>query len=299
MVDGSLPEGYGETRIVLLPVDPYRVHVYWEVSGSDRRRLKAHIEDGSLRPQPVLRFHDVTALPAGGVLASGSFDVKIAIESGNWYVHLIRPERAYVVDLGFRRTEGLFHRIARSNREETPRAWPHEEARPQRMRVVQADRAVLADHLEESPAVGRPEAVSEASGNRPRVEMVREGPRAAVGMASIPAVTAHADKIPDTGPADRPTESPREGGIRRMWKEPGTKKTRSVPTAETKGKEWGPLQIRSSADASENLKTQVTEIYEHRNTKVDLSILCDYLFVSGLSSGEIVQATKREDTESV
>ena len=114
--NGTLPAGYGKTRIVLLPVDPYLVHVYWEVSGSGTGFVKALVEAGALRPQAILRFHDVTAMPVGGVRAEGSFDVEVGIESRNWYVRLLSPEKSYVVDLGFRGRDGSFHRIARSNR---------------------------------------------------------------------------------------------------------------------------------------------------------------------------------------
>ncbi len=148
--NGTLPAGYGETRIVLLPIDPYLVHLYWEVSGSGTAFVKALVEVGALRSQAILRFHDVTAMPVGGVRAEGSFDVEVDIESRNWYVRLLSPEKSYVVDLGFRGRDGSFHRIARSNRGETPRAWPCAEAGQQRMRVVEVDGIVHADPVEEA-----------------------------------------------------------------------------------------------------------------------------------------------------
>lgn len=317
-VNGTLPEGYGETRVVLLPIDPYRVHVYWEVSGSNRRRVKALIEDGSLRPQAVLRFHDVTALPVGGVLASGSFDEEIEIESCNWYVHLRRPGRSYIADLGLRGTDGLFHRIGRSNRAETPRARPYEEAGPQRMRVVQVDGAVQLHHLGESPVVCDPAAVSEVSEIPPRVEMPLEGRRAVVGMPGLPAVGIRADKIPEIGTADGPTGPPGEGGIRRIRKEPGTEKAQRTPEIEGQGRESGLPRNPGPIHASETLRTKPEEIYERRkrlsqgekgpgpenpsaekqgSTEIDLSLLCEYFFVSGLSSGQVVKGAKSDDED--
>lgn len=317
-VNGILPEGYGETRVVLLPIDPYLVHVYWEVSGSDRIRVKALIEEESLRGQAVLRLHDVTALPVGGVLAAGSFDVEIDIESRNWYVHLLRPGRSYIADLGLRGTDGRFHRVGRSNRAEMPPAWPYEEAGPQRMRVVQVDGAVHVDHLAESPVSQDSAAVSEASGNRPRVEMPLEGQRAVVGMPALPAVSARADKIPETGPADRPTGLPGERGIRRIHKEPGTEKAQRTPGIEGQERESGLPRNPGPIDAGQILRTKLEEIYERRkrfpegekeagpenlpaekqgSTEIDLSILCDHLFVSGLSSGQMVAAVKSDDED--
>ena len=48
-LNGTLPAGYGKTRIVLLPVDPYLVHVYWEVSGSGMGFVRALVEEWAAR----------------------------------------------------------------------------------------------------------------------------------------------------------------------------------------------------------------------------------------------------------
>ena len=280
--NGTLPAGYGKTRIVLLPVDPYLVHVYWEVSGSGTRFVQALIEAGALRPQAVLRFHDVTAMPVGGVRAEGSFDVEVDVESRNWYVRLLSPEKSYVVDLGFRGEDGRFHRIARSNRGRTPRAWPCAETGAQRMRVVEVDGVVHADPVEEAESEQDSGAVSEVSGHRPRVEIPQEERRAVLGVAGAPAVTVAVERIHETGPAHRPT------GIR-------------------------------SVDGSEDFRLKMEEVYKRRQSfppeqkgacsqvppkggepgpaKGDLYLFCDRLFVSGLSSSRITKSGKKDDQD--
>jgi len=50
---GDLPDSYGETRVVLLPVEPYLVHVYWEVTFLELKKAKHRLGDEygrSIRP---------------------------------------------------------------------------------------------------------------------------------------------------------------------------------------------------------------------------------------------------------
>lgn len=298
IVDGSLPEGYGRTRIVLLPIDPFRVHVYWEVSDSDRRRVEALVEDGYLGPQGVLRFHDVTTDPPGGVPAADSFDVKIEMEARNWYVNLSRPERGYIVDLGFRKTDGRFHRITRSNPAATPPAWPKEEERKKRMRIAQADAGVHADHPVESPVEHHRAALPGLSAERSRAEKMQEGPRAVFGMAGIPAVTARAARFAETEPVDRPTESPREEGNRRMHGKPVADQDQGTLPVVHREENGGSLHSPAPNVAGENPRKKRGEVYERGNKKVDLSMLCDSMFVSGLSSGQMAAAGQRDDEDS-
>lgn len=116
-----------ETRVVLLPVDPYLVHVYWELASRDLEEAQKRLSElgrHGQQPQAVLKFYDVTRLIFDGTNAHASFEVNIELGAGNWYVHLWSPEKSYCVDLGFRTGEGGFLPIARSNVAETPRAWP-------------------------------------------------------------------------------------------------------------------------------------------------------------------------------
>jgi hypothetical protein len=101
----GLPDSYGETRVVLLPVDPYLLHVYWEITLVELRKAKHRLGDDYGRSQAVLRCYDVTNIIFDGTNAHSSFNVDIDLQAKNWYVSLWNPEKSYLVELGFR-TEG-------------------------------------------------------------------------------------------------------------------------------------------------------------------------------------------------
>jgi len=316
MVNGSLPGGYGETRIVLLPVDPYVVHVYWELSRSDKRRVNLLVEDEPLPLKAVLRFHDVTALPVGGFHVAGSFDAEIKIESCNWYVRLLSPEKSYIVDLGLRGKDGRFHRVARSNRAGTPRAWPCEEVEEHLMRVVKWRGGVHVDHLAERQLVGDATGMSQVAAKGPEVRPVTEGHRAVVGLPSVGVRTAVPERIPETKPSHRPAEAVEEP-LFRTEEESGTGKPAQAPSYRGQGKEPGPPQGAGPDDARDGSITKPGETHERKerksfprgedaarsgtpsgelqgSTEIDLSLWCEDQFVSGLSSQQATRAGKED-----
>jgi hypothetical protein len=111
MDDSSLPVAYGKTRLVLLVVDPYLVHAYWEISPWRLRDLKKKTARGPV----VLRFY-----PQNGK----SFDMEIDLQARNWYVHLWSPEESLYADLAVRMKDGTLIRLARSQVVRLPRARP-------------------------------------------------------------------------------------------------------------------------------------------------------------------------------
>ncbi len=117
-----LPESYGRTRVVLLPVDPYLMHVYWEITPRDMEQARRRTR--GLQYQAALRFHDISETPSDRANSQNQFDVDIELAPGNWYVRLWSPEKRYFVDLGLRTEDGNFMKIARSNVAATPRAQP-------------------------------------------------------------------------------------------------------------------------------------------------------------------------------
>lgn len=121
---GDLPDSYDETRVVLLPVDPYLAHVYWEVAPGELEKAKSHLGEDAQQAQATLRFYDITHIIFDGSNAHSFFDVDIELQARNWYVHLWSPEKSYYADLGFRTEDGRFVPIAQSNVAEIPRAWP-------------------------------------------------------------------------------------------------------------------------------------------------------------------------------
>jgi hypothetical protein len=123
----GLPDIDEGTKVVLLAVNPYLVHVYWGIAAHDRELLERVFSRPGPRAQPVLRFYDVTRVDLDPTNVLGWFDVEIDLRAGNWYVHLENPAKSYFIDLGLRTEGGAFQCLARSNVAETPRAWPSDE----------------------------------------------------------------------------------------------------------------------------------------------------------------------------
>jgi len=119
----DLHDSYGETRVVLLPVEPYMVHVYWEVSSETLEKAKDGL-GGDRRSRTALRFYDVTNILFDGTNARSFFDVYVELESRSWYVHLWSPDKSYFVELGLKTEDGRFCPLVRSNVANTPSAWP-------------------------------------------------------------------------------------------------------------------------------------------------------------------------------
>ena len=112
----DLPWSYGETELVLMPVDPFQIYAYWDFSPEDWNMVR-------VRKQPmVLRVYDVTMIRFNGKNAHSYFDLPVALESQNWYVNLWSAEKSLCAELGWVLPDGSFQRIVRSNVIQTPRA---------------------------------------------------------------------------------------------------------------------------------------------------------------------------------
>lgn len=112
----DLPWSYGETELVLMPVDPFLIHAYWDFSPKDW-------EEVQVRRRPVvLRIYDITMIQFDGTNAHHYFDVTVTLKAQNWYVHLWSAEKSLCADLGWLLPDGSFQPIVRSNVIQTPRA---------------------------------------------------------------------------------------------------------------------------------------------------------------------------------
>lgn len=112
----NLPFSYGETELVLMPVDPFQIYAYWDFSPEDWNAVCA------LKHPVVLRVYDVTMIRFNGENAHSYFDLPVALEAQNWYVNIWSAEKSLCADLGWVLPDGSFQRIVRSNVVQTPRA---------------------------------------------------------------------------------------------------------------------------------------------------------------------------------
>jgi hypothetical protein len=111
------------THIVLLPVEPYRVHAYWDIAAADLKRVQDRFaENASL--QSVLRIRDVTG--PYQKTPRQILEREIDLHSCKCYIPISMPDRVYDAELGLRSNRGQFFSLVQSNEIRTPRAWPAE-----------------------------------------------------------------------------------------------------------------------------------------------------------------------------
>lgn len=118
---GPLPDGYGDTLIVLLPRDPQWIFAYWEISDKTRNEITQKYGANIFqKAKAAIRVYDVTHVNFNGQNANRSFDIFITPESKNWYIYVGMPKRSYCADLGLLVDDGVFITLARSNVVATP-----------------------------------------------------------------------------------------------------------------------------------------------------------------------------------
>jgi hypothetical protein len=138
--EGSrLPSSYGRTRLVMLPVNPYTLHAYWEVTSETLMEAERRMTARTAQAQAALRFYD-----AGSLAREPVFDIDVRLGARNWFVPLWAPGRSYDVELGLKGEAGEFVALARYNAVRTPRAWPEPQVHEHFMYVSGADREQTA-----------------------------------------------------------------------------------------------------------------------------------------------------------
>lgn len=106
----ALPAEYGEDRITLMTVDPWKLFAYWEIKENTLSKIK-----GTL----VLRVYDITGVYFDGKNANVVFDVPVHGRIGNSYIG-VGPDKVFIVDIGAVSKAGDFVMVARSNQASTP-----------------------------------------------------------------------------------------------------------------------------------------------------------------------------------
>ena len=124
-----------ESRIVLMDIDPYHVHAYWEITHKDKKKVLKLFEESSKQPKQVIRVYDVTCIHFDGKNAHSYFDIETNRNRGNWYIDLWSPHKSLCAEIGMRSPKGNFYPIARSNFVDTPRAYQSSSDEERWMRV--------------------------------------------------------------------------------------------------------------------------------------------------------------------
>lgn len=117
-----LSDGYGETRIVLLPRDPHWMYTYWEVTEKSAQEIKSKFgADIFARAQATVRMHEVSLevqslnaqLPTPNSIRF--MDVAVSLDTKNWYLRADKENSSWFVELGLKTPDGKFISIAKSN----------------------------------------------------------------------------------------------------------------------------------------------------------------------------------------
>ncbi|MFW6120359.1 MAG: DUF4912 domain-containing protein [Petrotogales bacterium] len=110
----NLPDSYCKDSIVLLPINPKWVYVYWDFSEVSRKKIEKH--------ELKLRLHDVTNVFFDGNNANITKEASISPHPGNWYFKVDFADANYIAEIGYY-DEG-FRRLVISNIIKTPRNFP-------------------------------------------------------------------------------------------------------------------------------------------------------------------------------
>lgn len=115
----DLPEGYGESRIVLMPRDPQWAYAYWDIPNEHKAELRS--QGGQ---QLALRIYDVTDIDASYQVPHSVQEYPCDELAREWYIPIPVSDRDYVVELGYRTYDGRWLMLSRSGAVRIPPTYP-------------------------------------------------------------------------------------------------------------------------------------------------------------------------------
>ncbi len=115
----ELPDGYGESRIVLLPRDPQWAYAYWDIPNEQRQELRnqggQHI---------ALRLYDVTDVDLAHQAPHSVQECHCEEMARDWYLPIPVSDRDYVIEIGYPTADGRWLMLARSAAVRIPPVYP-------------------------------------------------------------------------------------------------------------------------------------------------------------------------------
>jgi hypothetical protein len=115
----DLPQGYGESRIVLMPRDPQWAYTYWDVSNEHKEALRS--QGGQ---QLALRIYDVTDLSLQFQSPHSVQEYPSDELAREWYLPIPVSDRDYMAEIGYRCADGRWLVLARSAPVRVPPVYP-------------------------------------------------------------------------------------------------------------------------------------------------------------------------------
>ncbi|MFH0925877.1 MAG: DUF4912 domain-containing protein [bacterium] len=120
--DNDLPKYYDNTRLTLMPRDPYSMYAYWEVASTSLISLQDRFDEEEISEKNIiLRIYDVTGIDFTGSNANNFFDIEVGVSKGNQYINLWSDNVSYIGEIGVKSTSEVFFNLARSNFIHIPR----------------------------------------------------------------------------------------------------------------------------------------------------------------------------------
>ena len=116
---GELPDGYGESRIVLMPRDPQWAYAYWDVPNAHKEELRR--QGGQ---QLAIRIYDVTDVDLNTQAAHSVQEYFCDEMAREWYLPIPVSDRDYAADIGYRCADGRWLVLARSATVSIPPVYP-------------------------------------------------------------------------------------------------------------------------------------------------------------------------------
>ena len=115
----GLPNGYGDSRIVILPRDPQWAYAYWDISNQHKEELRR--QGGE---QLALRLFDVTDLDLSIQSPHSVQEYGCDEMAREWYLPLPVSDREYLLEIGYRTWDGRWLKLARSESMRVPPVYP-------------------------------------------------------------------------------------------------------------------------------------------------------------------------------
>ncbi len=115
----ELPNGYGESRIVILPRDPQWAYAYWDVTREHKDELRRH--GGQ---QLALRLFDVTDIDIHSQAPHSVQEYGCDEMAREWYLPIPVSDREYLLEIGYRTWDGRWLTLARSASMRVPPVYP-------------------------------------------------------------------------------------------------------------------------------------------------------------------------------
>ena len=115
----ELPEGYGESTLVLLPRDPQWAYAYWDVSNEHKEELR---QQGGQRL--MLRLYDVTDIDLSNQSPHRMQQMDCDELARSWYVEVPVSDRDYVAEIGYLTADDRWLMLTRSAQVRVPPIYP-------------------------------------------------------------------------------------------------------------------------------------------------------------------------------